>query len=195
VLEWQLGLPVTTFAYPNGRANGRVSRALARRGTIVCRTTEAGTQHPQAPLGAVPAHLFTVSTTAEEAATWVAHARTTGGWYVDVHHLLTEDTSYTWSTHPHLFEQQLDALESAGAWFGTVAQVAAQLVGARAVRVEATVRGSQVRIDKRGGPAVTITAQLGGGLVRDELPVGVERRDGALAWAAPAGDHVLELTS
>ena len=90
VLHWQLGSPVETFAYPNGRAHPRLARRLARAGILALRTTEDGDGRAS-DVTAVPAHLFTVDTTDQQARRWIDEAAAVGGWYADVHHLVTDD--------------------------------------------------------------------------------------------------------
>lgn len=195
VLEWQLQRPVTVFAPPSGRSHPRVARTLERDGTIAQRTTEAGCLVPPGDLRAVPAELYTVATTDADAASWVARAQQSGGWYVDVHHLVTDDTSYHWSTPVAGFDSQVRRLRASGAWVQTFGTVARQLAASAGTAVSVRTERDGARITKTG--PVPVTVRITGVDAGRELalPDGgpVKRLDGAISWAAPAGAASLEL--
>lgn len=128
VLEWQMDVPVRSYAYPSGRERKSVSRALRRSGHIGCRTTRPAIADAQVELSAVPSFVWERSHTLDDQERTLDDLAINGGWLVDTFHVVeAAQTDYTWSTTTEVFERRVEAILDLSVPILTFGQVAGHI--------------------------------------------------------------------
>lgn len=128
LLETNLRRRVSAFAYPNGRARRSLVRGVAGMGHDSARTSEVGFNDPRDFRAlALRAQTWTTSTRPAETEEWIDRVTRSGGWLIEVLHVVDASTSYPWTTTPDDLAQHLDSLERANVWVATQSAVASHL--------------------------------------------------------------------
>lgn len=128
LLEARLGRPVSSFAYPSGRAGTRLRREVQRMGHASARTSTAGLNDPRAirPFG-LRAETWTADQPDGTAAGWLDRAVGEGAWLIEVLHVVGDGGDYGWKITPDAFAAHLDALADAGVWVASQGEVLAHV--------------------------------------------------------------------
>lgn len=117
IIEWQMGSPVTSYAYPHGRGSRFVGKALERLGVTSARTTTARLNPPSLRNSfSLGSFVWTADTTEEEMSRRLCEALDGGGWLCEVFHLVESPGEYYWTVSPQQFFAHARTLAESGAW-------------------------------------------------------------------------------